>query len=151
MIRNGVWRNEGLKNLPYGRKGIGTKWVFKQKKNGVFRARLVVKGYDQVAGIDFKYNYAPVTSEVTLRILLILWILKDYYAEVADVQTAFLYGELEEEIYIKIPTGYYKFLKEENQELEGSYFNNLWPCTSCKVLVEEIYKQTEKGTEFPTV
>ena len=121
MIKNGVWRNEGLKFLPRNRKGIGTKWVFKQKKNGVYRARLVVKGYDQVAGIDFQYNFAPVTSEITLRILLILWIIEDYYVEVADVQTAFLYGELEEEIYIKIPDGYYEFLKEEKKKLEGKF------------------------------
>ena len=85
MIRNGVWRNRGQKNIPQNRKGIGTKWVFKEKKNGVFRARLVVKGYDQIAGIDFKYNFAPVTSEVTLRILLVMWVIKNYFAEIADV------------------------------------------------------------------
>ncbi len=54
MIKNGVWKRKGINQLPSNRKGIGTKWVFKQKKNGVFRARLVVKGYDQVAGIDFQ-------------------------------------------------------------------------------------------------
>ncbi len=97
MIKNGVWRkHEGLNEIPYNRKGIGSKWVFKEKKNGIFRARLVAKGYDQVAGIDFQYNFAPVTSEVTLRILLVLWIVNNYFAEVADVQTAFLHGDLEE-------------------------------------------------------
>ncbi len=82
-----MWQKEVLEHLPRNRKGIGAKWVFKEKKNGVFRARLVVKGYNQVAGIDFKYNFAPVTSEITLRILMILWIIKDYFAEIADVQT----------------------------------------------------------------
>jgi hypothetical protein len=115
-----VW-SYGLNHLPRNRKGIGTKWVFKEKKNGVFRARLVVKGYDQIAGVDFQYNFAPVTSEVTLRILLILWVLEDYFAEVADVQTAFLHGDLEEELFIKIPVGYKEFLAETNESIDHKY------------------------------
>jgi hypothetical protein len=123
MLKNGVWRGKKFLNtLPSNRKGIGSKWVFKKKKNGVYRARLVVKGYDQVAGVDYQYNFAPVTSEVTLRILLILWAIEDYYAEVADVQTAFLYGDLEEELFIKIPPGYEEFLQEETGEhVDGKY------------------------------
>jgi len=121
MIKNKVWRKEGIDNLPSNRKGIGTKWVFKKKKNGVYRARLVVKGYDQIAGIDFQYNFAPVTSEVTLRILLILWIMEDSFAEVADVQTAFLHGDLEEELFIKIPSGYAEFLSELNENIHSKF------------------------------
>lgn len=107
------------------RKGIGTKWVFKQKKNGVYRARLVVKGYDQIAGVDFQYSFAPVTSEVTLRILLILWVNEDYFAEVADVQTAFLHGDLEEELFIKIPVGYKELDWYRRQDHGG---RSLLPC-----------------------
>lgn len=121
MLRNGVWRKGGLKEIPWNRKGIGTKWVFREKKNGVFRARLVAKGYDQIAGIDFQYNFAPVTSEVTLRILLIMWLINDYFAEVADVQTAFLHGELEEEIFITIPPGYIEYLKEKGENIQGNF------------------------------
>ena len=40
MIKNGVWRKQGLNEIPHNRKGIGSKWVFKEKKNGIFRARL---------------------------------------------------------------------------------------------------------------
>jgi hypothetical protein len=121
MIKNGVWKKEGLTEIPHNRKGIGSKWVFKEKKNGVFRARLVAKGYDQVAGIDFQYNFAPVTSEVTLRILLTMWVVHDFFAEVADVQTAFLHGDLEEELFIKIPPGYKEFLNEINETIQGRY------------------------------
>lgn len=121
MIKNKVWRQEGVNTLPPNRKGIGTKWVFKKKKNGVYRARLVVKGYDQIAGIDFQYNFAPVTSEVTLRILLIIWVIEDYFGEVADVQTAFLHGELEEEIFIKIPSGYKEFLEELKETIKEKF------------------------------
>ncbi len=62
MIQNGVWRKKGLNNLPYNRKDIGTIWVLKEKKNGVFPARLVAKGYDQIAGVNFQYIFALVTS-----------------------------------------------------------------------------------------
>ncbi len=121
MIKNGVWRNEGVNNLPYNRKGIGTKWVFKEKKNGEFRARLVAKGYDQIAGVDFQYNFVPVTSEITPRILLILWIIDNLFADVADVQTTFLHGELEEEIFIKIPPGYKEYLSELEEKVNGKF------------------------------
>ena len=64
-LKCGVWRQQELKQLLAGRKAIGTKWVFKEKRNGVFQARLVTKGYDQVPGIDFKFNSAPITTEAT--------------------------------------------------------------------------------------
>ena len=54
MIRNMVWKRNGIDVFSDGRFGIGTKWIFKEKKNGVFRARLMAKGYDQIAGIDSK-------------------------------------------------------------------------------------------------
>ncbi len=74
--------------------------VFKEKNNGAYRARWVVKGYNKIAGIYFKYNFAPVTSKVIFRILLILWNIEDYFTEVADFQTAFLHGDLEEEHFV---------------------------------------------------
>ena len=123
MLKLGVWRKESkLNEIPIGRKGIGTKWVFKKKKNGVYRARLVAKGYDQIAGIDFQYNYAPVIHDVTMRSLLLIWLFNDYHAELIDIKTAFLHGELEEEIFITIPEGYNFFCQEENMDKEdGEY------------------------------
>jgi len=82
MLKNGVWNRKGEDKLPANRKGFGTKWVFKIKKDGTYRARLVAKGYNQIAGVDFQHNFAPVTNEVTLRILLMTCIVKDLYAEV---------------------------------------------------------------------
>ena len=87
-------------------------------------ARLVAKGYDQVPGVDFKFNFAPVTTEVTLRILLVLWIINDHFAEVADVKTTFLHGDLDEEIYINLPEGYKEFLEKEfGETTNGSYLS----------------------------
>ena len=80
----------------------------------VYRARLVAKGYNQQAGVDFDYNNAPEWNEVTLWVMFTLWIASNYYAEVADVQTAFLHGHLEEELYLKVQEGYQEFLGERN-------------------------------------
>ena len=138
MLKNGVWNRKGEDKLPADRKGIGTKWVFKIKKDGTYRARLVAKGYNQIAGVDFQHNFAPVTNEVTLRILLMTWIVKDLYAEVGDVQTAFLHGDLEEELFLKFPDGYKEYLKG----------NFLWLNKSIYGLVEEIYHFLVKQVGF---
>ena len=56
MIKRGVWRKVELSSMPKGRKAVGSKWVFKKKKNGVYRARLVALGYSQIPGVDFTEN-----------------------------------------------------------------------------------------------
>ena len=121
MIVKGVWRKQGQVGLPEGRLGIGTKWVFTLKKDGRHRARLVAKGYDQVAGIDFFFNFAPVMADVTLRVLLSLWMTYNWDAIQGDVKTAFLNGELEEEIFIEIPEGYKEYMEELGETVVGDH------------------------------
>ena len=60
--------------------------------------------YVQVPGIDFTDNLSPLVLEVTFQIVLILMIKYSWIKEIVDVKTSFLYGDLEEEIYRKIPT-----------------------------------------------
>ncbi len=106
MLSRGVWRTKSRNAVPSGRKMIGSKWVFKMKKNGVFRARLVALGYSQIPGVDYTDNFAPVINDVTLRVLLVMCLVLGYSTQVIDVETAFLHGILEEEIYMKPPSGY---------------------------------------------
>lgn len=105
MIKRGVWRYCKKRDVPSDRKLIGCKWVFKAKKNGVYRARLVALGYSQIPGVDFTDNFAPVINDITFRILLILYLTKKYDSRIIDVETAFLHGDLEEQIFMKIPDG----------------------------------------------
>jgi hypothetical protein len=105
MIRKGVWKKTKKFNIPKNRRLIGSKWVFKVKRNGVFRARLVALGYSQIPGVDYTDNFAPVINDITYRIILLNWLINDWDSEVIDVETAFLYGNLEEEIYMKCPDG----------------------------------------------
>ena len=94
-----------MKHVPENRRLIGTKWVFRIKNDGRHRSRLCATGYTQVAGVDFQENYAPVVNDVTFRIVMAMLLENEWEAEIVDVETASLYGDLEEEIYLKIPEG----------------------------------------------
>ena len=84
---------------------IGNKWVFKIKRDGTYRARLVALGYSQIPGVDYTDNFAPVAHDVSLRIALARMMVEKLDSLVMDVETAFLYGDIEEEIFMKSPVG----------------------------------------------
>lgn len=102
-----------LVDLPPGRKAIGCKWIFKLKTdvNGVvtrYKARLVAQGFNQREGVDYNETFAPVVKFNSVRILLSIAATLDLDIQQMDVKTAFLYGELVEEIYMKQPEGFVK-------------------------------------------
>ena len=105
MEEHGVWTPVLIADKPKNKRLIGSKQVLKIKDNGVYHARLVGQGYTQIPGLDFTDLHSPVINDITLQILLILWILNNWDAEQIDVKTAFLNGELEEEIYMRTPKG----------------------------------------------
>ena len=70
MIDGEAWRKTERKKIPNDRKLIGNKWVFKTKRDGTYRARLVALGYSQIPGVDYTDNFAPVAHDVTFRIAL---------------------------------------------------------------------------------
>ena len=95
---------------PADRKTIESKWVYKLKYNADgeiarYKARLVAKGYTQVNGLDYNETYAPVTRLETIRLLFGLAVEKDWEIRQIDVKTAYLHGDLDEEIYMEPPEG----------------------------------------------
>lgn len=89
---------------------VSTKWVFKRKVDAFgnfvkYKARLVAKGFLQKFGVDYFDIFSPVTKLATLRVLLALVASQDLELRHVDVRTAFLNGELDEEVYIKVPDG----------------------------------------------
>ena len=106
--QNKTWE---LTALPPGRQAIGCKWVFalKLKADGSIdrhKARLVAKGFSQVEGIDFDETFAPVARLSSIRALLALGAHYDWEIHQMDVRTAFLNGDLDEEIYMAQPEGF---------------------------------------------
>ena len=87
-------------DVPNDRMLIGCKWAFKIKRDGTYRARLVALSYSQVPCVDFTDNFAPVVNDVTFRIALARMMMEDLKCMLIAVETAFLYGEIEEEIYL---------------------------------------------------
>jgi hypothetical protein len=107
MEDNKVWR---LVTLPSGKKTIKARWVYKVKPTQTgqvdrFRSRLVAKGYAQRLGIDFNETFAPVSRLETFKLLMAK---ANFDADLMvqfDVSTAFLIGELKEEVYLELPKG----------------------------------------------
>lgn len=85
---------------------LSCKWVFKVKDEGKYKARLVIRGFEQKYGIDYQETFSPVINMTCLRILFALAVNKDYIIKKFDIKTAFLYGQLNEEIYMEVPEGY---------------------------------------------
>ncbi|GJZ00343.1 putative ribonuclease H-like domain-containing protein [Tanacetum coccineum] len=100
-----------LVDLPYGKRAIGTKWVYKNKKDerGVVvrnKARLVAQGYRQEEGIDYDEVFAPVARIEAIRIFLAFASYMRFIVYQMDVKSAFLYGIINEEVYVSQPLGF---------------------------------------------
>ena len=100
-----VWKIYNRDQLPPGRKVIGNRWVFARKDDGRFRARTVAKGFSQIAGKDFQENFAPVINDTSFHLVLAIKALLGLHAGQFDIETAFLYGDLEEELWMSLPDG----------------------------------------------
>ncbi|WJX96077.1 hypothetical protein P8452_77325 [Trifolium repens] len=108
MYTNQVWN---LVEPPVGVRPIGCKWVFKKKtdmdgKVHTYKARLVAKGYKQIHGVDYDETFSPVAMLKSVRILLAIAAYHDYEIWQMDVKTAFLNGNLLEDVYMTQPEGF---------------------------------------------
>ncbi|KAL8160151.1 hypothetical protein V2J09_001688, partial [Rumex salicifolius] len=114
--KNDTWE---LTSLPQGVVPIGVKWVYKTKLNehgevDKYKARLVAKGYSQKHGIDYSEVFAPVARWDTIRSILALAAHRDWKVYQLDVKSAFLHGELTEQVFVTQPPGYVRS-GEENK------------------------------------
>ncbi|GJW15301.1 retrovirus-related pol polyprotein from transposon TNT 1-94 [Tanacetum coccineum] len=108
FYRNKVWT---LVPLPYGKIAIGSKWVFRNKKDEHVittknKARLVAQGYSQKEGIDYDETFTPVARMEAIRIFLAFSTYMNFKVYQIDIKSAFLNGKLKEEVYVKQPPGF---------------------------------------------
>lgn len=106
--KNGTWL---LVDKPVKKNVIGVKWIYRIKTdaNGnptKYKARLVAKGFSQEYGVDYLETFAPVSRHDTIRAILALAAQMKWRLYQMDVKSAFLNGELEEEIYVAQPPGF---------------------------------------------
>ena len=91
---------------PQGVNVVKNRWVFARKSDGRYRARLVAKGFTQQYGVDYTETFSPVARFKTLRFLLALAAQADWDMIGLDIKSAYLHGNLEEEIYMELPEGF---------------------------------------------
>ncbi|GKD02613.1 putative RNA-directed DNA polymerase [Tanacetum coccineum] len=109
LYKNNTWT---LTELLAGRKAIGNKWVFKLKLKSDreierYKVWLVAKGFNQREGIDYEETLSPVVKIATVRCLVSLAVNKGWTVFQLDVNNAFLYGDLYEDVYMSFPEGYF--------------------------------------------
>jgi len=95
-----------LADLPKGHKAIKNCWVFMTKSDGRKKARLVAKGFPQIEGIDFDHIFSLVVQYKSVCLLLAVAALENWHIEGLNVKSAFLYEQLDEEIYMEQPKGF---------------------------------------------
>ena len=108
ILQNHTWE---LVDIPPESKPIGCKWIFKRKLKAdgsvdKYKARLVAKGYRLKEGLDYFDTYSPVSRITSIRMLIAIASLNNMEIHQMDVKTAFLNGELDEEIYMEQPEGF---------------------------------------------
>ncbi|GKC72575.1 retrovirus-related pol polyprotein from transposon TNT 1-94, partial [Tanacetum coccineum] len=115
LEKNQTW---SLVRLPAGKKALQSKWVFrvKEEQDGKkkYKARLVVKGFQQKQGVDYNEIFSPVVKMTTIRLVLSIVAAENLHLEQLDVKTTFLHGDLDEDIYMTQPDGFQSARKEQN-------------------------------------
>jgi hypothetical protein len=107
LMTNQTWE---LTVLPQKKKALHNKWVYRVKEehdgSKRYKARLVVKGFQQKEGVDYTDIFSPVVKLTTIRLVLGIVAAENLHLEQLDVKTAFLHGDLEEDIYMHQPQGF---------------------------------------------
>ena len=101
----------------------------------MYHARLVAKGFSQIPGVDFTDNYSPVVNDVTFRVVVARMLIENLKGKVVGIENTFLNGDLEHEIYMKIPEGY----EVINQDVDKE---------DCLILQKAIYGLVQAARQF---
>ena len=106
LLENQTWTLVKKEEIPETHKPIDGKWFLKIKHDGRYKARWVIRGFKQEFGVDYTEIFAPVARMSSYRTLFALAAINHLTVFHLDVKTAFLYGDLDEEIYMTQPIGF---------------------------------------------
>ena len=113
MVKHKVWKTVKKADLEPNTKIIDSTWACKKKSNGTLRARMNTRGYKQLEGEMYKSNSiaAPVTNDITIRVVLTLMLLAFCHGQIVDIKGAFLHGHFEngEIIHMSVPKGFKRY------------------------------------------
>lgn len=107
ILNNETWNYVDAEEAR-GRKILTSKWIFRVKDNGRYKARLCARGFMQTPGQDFEDTYSPVVNFSSLRTLFAIAATENLNFQIFDITSAFLNGKIEEDIYMEIPEGFEK-------------------------------------------
>jgi hypothetical protein len=124
LVGQGTFKFLPSKDLPKARKPLTSRLVLKAKKNKnnqivKYKARLVVRGFQQIEGLDFNETFASTTIPPSWRVLLAIAAIEDWEIEQIDFIGAFLNGELEETNYMEIPDGFIDFASRASKSTKA--------------------------------
>ncbi|GJY48457.1 putative RNA-directed DNA polymerase [Tanacetum coccineum] len=150
LNRNNTWT---ICDLPVGRKPIGSKWIWKIKYKASgdierYKARLVAKGFSQKEGFDYDETFSPVVKMVTVRCLISIVVVNKWPLYQLDVNNAFLYGDLVEDVYVTLPDGYNNVDKSKVCKLNKSLYGlkqapRQWNAKLTTALAEHGFEQSK--------
>ncbi|GJW70280.1 retrovirus-related pol polyprotein from transposon RE1 [Tanacetum coccineum] len=150
LERNNTWE---LTTLPAGHKPITFKWVYKIKYNPDatierLKARLVVRGFNQKEGQDYKHTFSPVAKLAIVRVLIALATAKEWDLHQLDINNAFLHDYIDEEIYMVPPEAYTKAAPNQVCKLTRSLYglkqaSRQWNQELTKFLLANGYAQSK--------
>jgi hypothetical protein len=107
-LKNGMWE---LAQLPPGKRAIGSRWVFKIKRTlegaiEKYKGRLVAQGFSQVPGVHYGEIFVSTARFAAVRTVMAITADEDLELEGVDISTAFLNGDIDKELYMRIPEGF---------------------------------------------
>ncbi|GJR44942.1 putative RNA-directed DNA polymerase [Tanacetum coccineum] len=157
LLENDTWE---LVELPFGRKALNSKWVWKLKFKSSgeierYKARLVAMGCAQKEGVDYEETFSPVVKMVTVRCLINLAVNQSWPIYQLDINNAFLYGDLDETVYMKPPQGFYPGNDKLVCRLKKSIYGlkqspRQWNAKLTSVLVENGFCQSKSDYSLYT-
>ncbi|GJT09394.1 ribonuclease H-like domain-containing protein [Tanacetum coccineum] len=157
LLENDTWE---LVELPFGRKALNSKWVWKLKFKSSgeierYKARLVAMGCAQKEGVDYEETFSPVVKMVTVRCVINLAVNQSWPIYQLDINNAFLYGDLDETVYMKPPQGFYPGNDKLVCRLKKSIYGlkqspRQWNAKLTSVLVENGFCQSKSDYSLYT-